>query len=272
MLAPRFLLARCSGVIMPSSNDAADTQTVLIFAVSAYRNFESAGSPFLDIFCRKLIGLAKISSVRCDQFSRDIQDALLNWTIDILHHGPLPRMPHDEVDTHHVLLEMRRSANYLFEQLRKAAKDPLSFEVVLAAIHHSLLLSGSKFSMDDVIDAIGLIKCVFNLAVDARRHIKNYPSLGTLVYRLELAAQRSGGKLTAHRKNGAKGSLLEALDWLRAEILTRAADKPHWAECLPSEGQHPIPDYERVLRNARKMIQNNPAESRRISAGLFKSL
>jgi hypothetical protein len=77
--------------------------------------------------------------------------------------------------------------------------------------------------------------------------------IGSLVFRLELSARLAGGKFSAHRKNGVKGSLLKAIGLLRSKILISGApDAARWAARLPSEGEHPISDYERILTAARK--------------------
>jgi hypothetical protein len=64
------------------------------------------------------------------------------------------------------------------------------------------------------------------------------------------------GKFTAHKKNGAKGSFLKAIDLLRAEILKGGAEMASLVERLPSEHQHPVSDYERILTAARKASRN----------------
>jgi hypothetical protein len=85
------------------------------------------------------------------------------------------------------------------------------------------------------------------------REIDGYPGLAALVFGLEHAAQVAGGKLTAHRRHGEKGTIIEALDELK-----RSLAMTDWggglADCLPSPGKHPVSKYEHLLRDARKKI------------------
>jgi hypothetical protein len=79
---------------------------------------------------------------------------------------------------------------------------------------------------------------------------KKYPGLRELILALEKTAQELGGAFAVHRKLGAKGSLVEALDWLRVRILSET-DTKHLADFLPAPSRHPVAVYERVLRAAR---------------------
>jgi hypothetical protein len=78
-----------------------------------------------------------------------------------------------------------------------------------------------------------------------------YPGLSELVYHLEEAALMAGGAFFAHRKNGPKGSLVDALDWLRQRLQAGGRELEHLAHFLPLPGQHPIALYERNLKAAR---------------------
>jgi hypothetical protein len=74
-----------------------------------------------------------------------------------------------------------------------------------------------------------------------------------LVFGLERAAQRAGGKFTVHRKHGEKGTLIRALEELRGRLV-----RTDWgvslADCLPSPDKHPITKYERIIRAARAAV------------------
>jgi hypothetical protein len=74
-----------------------------------------------------------------------------------------------------------------------------------------------------------------------------------LVFGLERAAQRAGGKFTVHRKHGEKGTLIRALEELRSRLVPT-----NWgvslADCLPSPDKHPITKYERIIRAARAAV------------------
>jgi hypothetical protein len=87
----------------------------------------------------------------------------------------------------------------------------------------------------------------------ALSEIDSYPGLAVLVFGLERAAQRAGGKFTAHRKYAEKGTLILALEELRSRLVL--AD---WgvslAGCLPSPGEHPITKYERIIKAARAAV------------------
>jgi hypothetical protein len=77
--------------------------------------------------------------------------------------------------------------------------------------------------------------------------------LGTLVFSLEQAAQWSGGKFTATRREGEKGSLLDTLDELKRSLAATS-----WggklADCLPCDDKHPVAKYERIIQAARKKV------------------
>jgi hypothetical protein len=81
--------------------------------------------------------------------------------------------------------------------------------------------------------------------------IKGYPRFNILVFGLERGAQRAGGKFTAHRKNGAKGSLIAGLDEFRSSLL-RTEWTTSLAEFLPSPEDHPAAKYEHILKAARE--------------------
>jgi hypothetical protein len=79
-----------------------------------------------------------------------------------------------------------------------------------------------------------------------------YPDLDVLVLNLEFSAQRAGGRFTFHRKGGVKkGTLIQALDWLRNRLLADP-ELRHLANFIPPPGRHPIATYEQAMRIARK--------------------
>jgi hypothetical protein len=90
-------------------------------------------------------------------------------------------------------------------------------------------------------------------APSALSEIVGYPGLAVLVFGLERAAQRAGGKFTVHRKHGEKGTLIRALEELRSRLVLT-----DWgvslADCLPSPDKHPITKYERIIRAARAAV------------------
>ena len=102
--------------------------------------------------------------------------------------------------------------------------------------------------LDDVMIGRG-----FLCARGALSEIDGYPGLAVLVFGLERAAQRAGGKFTVHRKHGEKGTLIHALEELRSRLVLT-----DWgvslADCLPSPDKHPITKYERIIRAARAAV------------------
>jgi hypothetical protein len=86
-----------------------------------------------------------------------------------------------------------------------------------------------------------------------RRGVKRYPGLSELVYELASSAPPPNG-FTVHRKLGAKGTLVQALDWLRDRLLA-SPDLKHLADLIPTRDKHPIAVYERASTRAREQEQ-----------------
>jgi hypothetical protein len=82
------------------------------------------------------------------------------------------------------------------------------------------------------------------------RGTERYPGLDELIWDLEITARCEGGGFTVHRKQGAKGTLIRALDWLRNRLLTDP-DLKHLADFIPPPGRHPVATYEYYVRVAR---------------------
>jgi hypothetical protein len=85
-----------------------------------------------------------------------------------------------------------------------------------------------------------------------RRGARHYPGLYELVAALEMHARYAGGAFTVHRKAGAKGSLIQALDWLRNRVLA-IPELRHLADFIPRRDKHPIALYERILKRIREI-------------------
>jgi hypothetical protein len=81
--------------------------------------------------------------------------------------------------------------------------------------------------------------------------IRGYPRLTSLIFGLESAAQRTGGRFTAFRDPGDKGTLIIALNEMRT-FLIRTDWAESLAEFLPPPNRHPVAKYERILKAARK--------------------
>jgi hypothetical protein len=193
------------------------------------------------------------------------ENALSNWAMAISH----PKSHHP------VLHRMRRDAKSLRRQL-VAFEAELQFDEINLALGVALggklelgpglgrakLGEGADWSpklrktisrlidgLDDVIGSGFLV----HRALGALSEIEGYPGLAVLVFGLERAAQRAGGKFTVHRKHGEKGTLIRALEELRGRLVPT-----DWgvslADCLPSPDKHPITKYERIIRAARAAV------------------
>ena len=217
---------------------------------------------FAKYVCEKFAEYAKV--IDAALFSLTSENALINWAMVISH----PKSHHP------VLHRMRRDAKSLRRQL-VAFETELQFDEINLALGLALgaklelgaglgrakLGEGADWSpklretisrlidgLDDVMIGRGFLGAPGTLS-----EIDGYPGLAVLVFGLERAAQRAGGKFTAHRKHGEKGTLIRALEELRSRLVLT-----DWgvslADCLPSPGKHPIPKYERIIRAARAAV------------------
>src|SRR5262249_54117665 len=200
-------------------------------------------------------------------FSLTSEIALSSWAIAISH----PKSHH-----HHypVLHRMRRDAKSLRKQLAaletELQSDGINFALGVAlggklelgpGLGDAKLGKGADWSpklrktLSRLIDGLDdvMIGRDFLSARGALSEIDGYPGLAVLVFGLERAAQRAGGKFTAHRKHGEKGTLIRALEELRSRLVLT-----DWgvslADCLPSPDKHPITKYERIIRAARAAV------------------
>ena len=217
---------------------------------------------FAKCVCEKFAEYAKVNDAAL--FSRTSENALSNWAMAISH----PKS-HDH---HPVLHRMRRDAKSLrrqlaafeqFDEINLALGLALGAKLELGAgLGRAKLGEGADWSpklrktisrlidgLDDVIGPGFLV----HRARGALSEIDGYPGLAVLVFGLERAAQRAGGKFTVHRKHGEKGTLIRALEELRGRLVPT-----DWgvslADCLPSPDKHPITKYERIIRAARAAV------------------
>ncbi len=217
---------------------------------------------FAKYVCEKFAEYANV--IDAVRFSLTSEIALSNWAMAILH----PKSHHP------VLHRMRRDAKSLRRQLAAFETEPQIDEINLAlgvalgaklergGLGRAKLGEGADWSpklrntisrlidgLDDVI-ARGVR---VHSAPGALCEIVGYPGLAVLVFGLERAAQRAGGKFTVHRKHGEKGTLIRALEELRSRLVLT-----DWgvslADCLPSPDKHPITKYERIIRAARAAV------------------
>jgi hypothetical protein len=104
-------------------------------------------------------------------------------------------------------------------------------------------------SLDDAIESLGVSGQ--SRPKGALSSIKGYPRLTSLIFGLESAAQRAGGRFSAFRDPGDKGTLIMALNEMRT-CLIRTGWAESLAEFLPPPNRHPVAKYERILKAARK--------------------
>jgi hypothetical protein len=219
---------------------------------------------FAKCVCEKFAEYANV--IDAALFSLASENALSNWAMAISH----PKSHHPG------LHRMRRTAKSLCRQLA-AFETGLQFD---DEINRALALAlGAKLKLgpnlgsanlgegadwspklrktisrliDGLDDVIGP-GLVHHRARGALSEIDGYSGLAVLVFGLERAAQRAGGKFTAHHKHGEKGTLIRALEELRSRLVPM-----DWgvslANCLPSPDKHPITKYERIIRAARAAV------------------
>jgi hypothetical protein len=222
---------------------------------------------FAKCVCEKFAEYANVMDAV--QFSLASENALSNWAMDISH----PKSPKSH---HPVLHRMRRDAKSLHRQLAAFETELQIDEINLAlglalgaklelgaGLGRAKLGEGADWSpklretisrlIDGLDDVIGPGFLVHHRARGALSEIDGYPGLAVLVFGLERAAQRAGGKFTAHRKHGEKGTLIRALEELRNRLV-----RTDWgvslADCLPSPLKHPITKYERIIKAARDAV------------------
>jgi hypothetical protein len=189
---------------------------------------------------------------------------LSNWAMAISrpksHHPVLHRMRRDAKSLRRQLAAFETEQ---FDEINLALGLALGAKLELGAgLGRAKLGEGADWSpklrktisrlidgLDDVIGPGFLV----HRARGALSEIDGYPGLAVLVFGLERAAQRAGGKFIVHRKHGEKGTLIRALDELRSRLV-----RTDWgvslADCLPSPGKHPITKYERIIRAARAAV------------------
>ena len=213
---------------------------------------------FAKYVCEKFAEYAKV--IDAALFSLTSEIALSNWAMAISH----PKSHHPG------LHRMRRTAKSLrrqlaafeqFDEINLALGLVLGAKLELGAgLGRAKLGEGADWSpklrktisrlIDGPDDVIGPGFLVHHRARGALSEIDGYPGLAVLVFGLERAAQRAGGKFTAHHKHGEKGTLIRALEELRSRLVLT-----DWgvslADCLPSPDKHPITKYERIIKAAR---------------------
>ena len=133
------------------------------------------------------------------------------------------------------ILEFHLKVRKLLEQL--GAPDVDSLQAIMGAF----ALVAKRYKQQ-VIEETGL-----RLTRRGRR--RTWKEFCTLVFRLEYAAQVTGGNFTLDKRLK-KGSLLDALDSIKRRLLL----EHEWCwicEFMPAPKEHPVANYERALSSAR---------------------
>ena len=148
-----------------------------------------------------------------------------------------------------ILVEMKRNLTDICEKLI------FSDDVLLRL---SFEREKRDTSIATILDKFDRFKAAIERAVP-RGHsrgrpagIKQYPELDALVFHLELSAQLAGGKFTVHKKNGCKGTIIEALNLLRNVLRANVGTGKKDAAAIPVPAKHPFSTYARAINDARK--------------------
>jgi hypothetical protein len=203
----------------------------------------------------KLAGLARVAASKQEQFLSEIKRALSMWTWDVILHSK-------QGSPDRILYQMLQNAEALHDQLSDVVQAVETGESnlmlnVAVKLEGALAVGDPPASISDMCEHVSYLIDVISRAVLGRSRprgalpgIPGYPGLDALVFRLERAARRAGGKFTAHRKFGGKGRLIDALNEMR--VCLRAIEgQEHLTESLPHLGSHPAATYEDILRAAR---------------------
>jgi len=254
----------------PTSANTDITNSAFSFALSASELLNSLNNrPVSDIeglqevkrIGERFVECACIPASKQKEFLFEITSALREWALGQINYG----------DYYHEYIKMRYDANALYRRLSRMIDmlmQPLpnaglkldracGFVLTKSTGEHtkdylvdlreqlSILIEG----LDDAIQSLGYAGQACpkkNLSA-----INGYPRLTSLVFALGCAARRADGALTAHRKDGPKGTLIIALNELRSCLLRTA---PPLAELLPDRDRHPVANYERILKEARSSV------------------
>jgi hypothetical protein len=240
------------------------------FSISAFMNSlgnrpvgaEPERLQFAERLAQIFLESADVPPSKQRKFLLEIAGQLRAWGVGLITHGNYYR------DFH----KMRRDANAvrnrlspMIEVLRQGSPFPSAAYKLQGACDFVLSEKNSRWKngsflvnlhdqlsiliegCDDAIDSLGTRQA---RPYGALCPIRSYPRLPALVFGLECAAYRAGRKFTAHRKAGEKGTLINALDGMRA-CLQRTEWAQSLAEFLPAPDQHPVAKYERILKVAR---------------------
>jgi hypothetical protein len=242
-----FSFASSAGELLNSLNNRP------VSDVEGLQEVKHIGERFVEFAC--------IPASKQKAFLFEITSALREWALGQISYG----------DYYHEYIKMRYDANALYRGLSRMIdmlKQPLPNAGIKLdrACGFVFTKRMGKYSKDYLVDLReqlsilieGLDDAIQSLgrAGQARPNknlsaINGYPRLTSLVFALGCAARRADGALTAHRKDGPKGTLILALNELRSCLLRKA---PPLAELLPDRDRHPVANYERILKEARTSV------------------
>jgi hypothetical protein len=203
---------------------------------------------------------ARVGELNPDEVYDYFGDVLYLWIIPATEDNAyfslralLTDVKHKAIALHPPLEKLHQRLEGTIRQVENGKYD-VDYDLDLATLEH---LPRSKVAR--------MLRELSALTHTVRQLISNrqgkHTGLSALVFWLEFSAQCAGGAFTAHRKNGNKGSLIQALDRLRHRLLA-GPDLRHLADLIPT--RHPVATYERTLAAARSHVDE---ERRRLESG-----
>jgi hypothetical protein len=222
---------------------------------------------FFEQIATHLSKFAKVPAVNTEEFVHRIDFAIICWVVEC---GAKPQA--EARNFLKSLADMNKTATKLMRQLERArhrleeAQDKTAaakrgdrhewWKQLLFTAHaadfgiirHARpeLLAGTVNALSALTAALSEIK---PLRRGRQRGASPFPGLAELVFSLESQARVVGGRFTLNKLHR-KGTLIQALDWLRAYCL--ADLNSEWlANLLPRPHQHPVAVYEAAILRAR---------------------
>jgi hypothetical protein len=192
------------------------------------------------------VEFAQLAKLPSENGFRTFQNVFLLFEADISRQ--------DEPALRSLLSEIKRKAEALDRPLDKVHQhlEKMQFkkgwhqfydlDVVAVGLLPLPLVARLRKELLAIIDALGRMAM-------PRKGRRTQPGLDVLILNLEFNARCAGGGFTVHRKEGVKGTLIQALDRLRTRLLADP-DLKHLADFIPS--RHSIAAYEHIVRDARK--------------------
>jgi hypothetical protein len=228
--------------------------------------------------CAAFSQLARIPDSNAKIFSENILFILMEWLMFVINDTSRTkdRFSDQVTDTRHKASALRRQLEDLHgllkeEDGRRLARcghpdilNPLKIEW-----HHSYH-RGLESDLARVLKALAALLSHFPSRPRGRpRGAKAYPGLDYLVCQLDFLSRSLTGRFTLDKRLR-KGTIIRALNWLRAHLLS----EPEWksaAEYLPTPNCHPVAMYESALRAGRNQARLEAARMARIRVAVANS-